>query len=115
RLPPKHPVADRPHRPPWQIREVPGIPGDVDAYDLRKRTSGATDLERLRQGGVGGQFWSVYTPAEAKGDFLRNTPEQIDVARRVVARYPRDLVLTGTADEMERAMKAGRIASLPRA
>jgi membrane dipeptidase len=61
---------------------------------------------------VGGQFWSVYTPAEAKGDFLRTQLEQIDVARRVVARYPRDLVLTGTADEMERAMKAGRIASL---
>jgi membrane dipeptidase len=108
----KHPVVDGHNDLPWQIREVTGIPGDVDAYDLRKRTSGATDLERLRQGGVGGQFWSVYTPAEAKGDFLRTQLEQIDVARRVVARYPRDLVLTGTADEMERAMKAGRIASL---
>src|SRR5262245_19901631 len=108
----KHPVVDGHNDLPWQIREVTGIPGDVEAYDLRKRTSGATDLERLREGGVGGQFWSGYIPAEAKGDFVRTQLEQIDVARRVVARYPRDLVLTGTADEMERAMKAGRIASL---
>src|SRR5262245_10164141 len=58
----KHPVVDGHNDLPWQIREVTGIPGDVEAYDLRKRTSGATDLERLREGGVGGQFWSVYIP-----------------------------------------------------
>jgi len=108
----KHPVVDGHNDLPWQIREETGIPGDVDRYDLRQHTTGATDLERLRQGEVGGQFWSVYIPAEDKGDFVRTQLEQIDVARRVVARYPRDFVLTGTADEMERAMKAGRIASL---
>jgi membrane dipeptidase len=107
-----HPVVDGHNDLPWQIREKTGIPGDVDGYDLRKRTPGHTDLERLRQGGVGGQFWSVYIPAEAKGGFVRTELEQIDIARRVVARYPSDLVLTGTAREMERAMKAGRIASL---
>jgi membrane dipeptidase len=107
-----HPVVDGHNDLPWQIREKTGIPGDVDGYDLRKGTPGDTDLERLRQGGVGGQFWSVYIPAEAKGDFVKTQLEQIDVARRIVARYPSDLVLTGTADEMERAMKAGRIASL---
>jgi membrane dipeptidase len=108
----RHPVVDGHNDLPWEIREKTGVPGDVEGYDLRKRTPGDTDLERLRQGGVGGQFWSVYIPAEAKGGFLRTQLEQIDVARRVVARYPQDLALTGTADEMERAMKAGRIASL---
>src|SRR5262245_54980825 len=108
----KHPVVDGHNDLPWQIREKTGVPGDVEGYDLRKRTPGNSDLERLRLGNVCGQFWSVYIPAEAKGDFVRTQLEQIDAARRVVARYPRDLVLTGTADEMERAMKAGRIASL---
>jgi membrane dipeptidase len=108
----KHPVVDGHNDLPWQIREVTGVPPDVDGYDLRKRTAGATDLERLRQGAVGGQFWSVYIPAEDAAGFVRTQLEQIDAARRVVARYPRDFVLTGTADELERAMKAGRIASL---
>ncbi len=108
----QHPLIDGHNDLPWKIRETTGVPGDVDGYDLRKRTAGDTDLERLREGGVGGQFWSVYTPAEAKGDFVRTQLEQIDIARRVVARYPDRLALAGTADEVERAMKRGRIASL---
>ncbi len=108
----KHPLIDGHNDLPWQIREKTGVPGDVDGYDLRKPTPGDTDLERLRAGGVGGQFWSVYIPAEAKGDFARAQLEQIDIARRVIARYPDRLTLAGTADEVQRAMKRGRIASL---
>jgi membrane dipeptidase len=84
----------------------------VAAYDLRGRTKGHTDLERLRQGGVGGQFWSVYVPADLPGGFVRTQLEQIDIARRVIARYPDRLAFAGTADEVERAMKSGRVGSL---
>ena len=107
-----HPVLDGHNDLPWAIRENPDAPGDVVAYDLRARTRGNTDLERLREGGVGGQFWSVYIPADLPGGFARTQLEQIDIARRVIARYPDRLAFAGTADEVERAMKGGRVGSL---
>lgn len=108
----EHPLIDGHNDLPWAIRENATNPGDVEAYDLRKRTPGHTDLERLRQGDVGAQFWSVYVPAELPGGFARTQLEQIDIARRVIARYPEQLMPAGTAEEVERAMKQGRIASL---
>jgi membrane dipeptidase len=106
-----HPVIDGHNDLPWAIRQNVRAPGDVEAYDLRSRTPGDTDLERLREGGVGGQIWSVYVPAELETGFARVQLEQIDLARRVIARYPDRLAFTATADEAERAMKAGRVAS----
>src|SRR5690348_16507828 len=58
------PVMDGHNDLPWRIREDTAHPLDVDAYDLRRRTPGMTDLARLRQGHVGAQFWSVYIPGE---------------------------------------------------
>ena len=52
----RHPVVDGHNDVPWAIREYAEAPRDVEAYDLRRRAPGQTDLERLRQGGVGGQF-----------------------------------------------------------
>jgi membrane dipeptidase len=83
-----HPVIDGHNDLPWAIRENSLAPRDVEAYDLRSRAKGSTDLERLREGGVGGQFWSVYVPAEIVTGFARTQLEQIDIARRVIARYP---------------------------
>ena len=98
---------------PWAIRKWDKAPRDVDAYDLRQPTPGNTDLARLKQGGVGGQFWSVYIPAEDRSaGFARVQLEQIDIARRIVERYPDRLGLATTADEVEAQFKKGRIASL---
>ena len=47
----------------WEIRRA-AAPFDVDAYDLTKTTPGHTDLERLRKGMLGAQFWSVYIPGD---------------------------------------------------
>jgi membrane dipeptidase len=107
-----HPVIDGHNDLPWAIRENTAAPRDVEAYDLRTRTKGNTDLERLREGGVGGQFWSVYVPAGIGTGFARTQLEQIDIARRMIARYPDRLALATTADEIESAMKGGRVASL---
>ena len=107
-----HPVIDGHNDLPWAIREDGRPPMDLEAYDLRRRTRGHTDLERLRKGGVGGQFWSVYIPAELDGGFARTQLEQIDLARRMVARYPERLALVGTAADLERAMRRGRVGSL---
>src|SRR5512134_1289229 len=82
----RHPLIDGHNDLPWAIRESATAPRDVVAYDLRRPTVGHTDLERLRKGGVGGQFWSVYVPPVPGAARLQL--EQIDIARRVIARYP---------------------------
>ncbi len=110
----RHILIDGHNDLPWAIRTAESAPGDLAAYDLRRRTSGQTDLPRLRRGGVGGQFWSVYVPTggEGGGGFARIQLEQLDLARRMVARYPRDLTPCWSAREVRNAFAAGRIASL---
>lgn len=72
-----------------------------------------TDLNRLREGKVGAQFWSVYVSADlSEPEAVQATLEQIDVTRRLVARYPRDLQFALTARDVEDSIKRGRIASL---
>ncbi len=97
---------------PWAIRENKAAPGDVAAYDLRKPTPGQTDLARLKLGGVGAQFWSVYVPGEIGSGFARTQLEQIDIARRIIARYPEQLQFATTVADIRAAHRAGRIASL---
>ena len=108
----EHPVFDGHNDLPWAIREFPDAPRDVAAYDLSTRTPGHTDIGRLKAGVVGAQFWSVYTPGEmADSGYARLQLEQIDIALRVIERYP-ELTLALTAADVERAMAAGTIASL---
>jgi membrane dipeptidase len=99
---------------PWAIREYEAAPGDVAAYDITGNApeDGQTDLPRLRQGRVSAQFWSVYTPGEAPGGFAKTQLEQIDIARRLIERYPQALRFARTASEVRAAKRAGRIASL---
>ncbi|HKS57427.1 MAG TPA: dipeptidase [Steroidobacteraceae bacterium] len=97
---------------PWAIRENKAAPGDVKAYDLRKPTPGATDFARLKLGGVGAQFWSVYIPGELSGGFARTQLEQIDIARRIIAMYPDKLQFATSVADIRAAHKAGKIASL---
>jgi membrane dipeptidase len=72
-----------------------------------------TDLPRLAAGGVGAQFWSVYVPSSLAADGAVTTVlEQIELARRMIARYPEALELALTADDVERVFASGRVASL---
>src|SRR5438093_1101846 len=59
-----HPIMDGHNDLPWRIREDSLHPQDVEAYDLRKHAPGMTDLDRLKKGHVGAQFWSIYIPGE---------------------------------------------------
>jgi membrane dipeptidase len=97
---------------PMAIREKLGPVPDLAKYDLRTRTPGHTDIARLREGRVGAQFWSVYIPGEARGGYARTQLEQIAIARRVIAAYPDVFVLASTAADVERAHRAGKIASM---
>lgn len=97
---------------PWAIRTDKKTPGDIIAYDLRLPTRGHTDLARMRRGGLGAQFWSVYVPGEGSSGWARTQLEQIDLMRRVIARYPDVLQLASTARQIRDAKKAGRIGSM---
>ena len=100
---------------PYVIRELGTPLRDVDAYDLNKTTPADTDIARLRQGHVGAQFWSVWVPSTddiKKLGFARIQLEQIDIAHRVVERYPDDLQLALSVADIEEANRNGRIASL---
>lgn len=107
------PLIDGHNDLPWAIRESKTAPRDVNAYDLRGHTAGHTDLERLRAGMVSGQFWSVYIPGEiADSGFARVQMEQIDIARRVIDKYPDRLMWALTAHDLRRAQKEGKVGSL---
>jgi membrane dipeptidase len=97
-----------------QLREHHGLSVEGLASDTDRWTPPLmTDMARLRQGRVGGQFWSVYIPSEVTGDTaIRETIEQIDIVQRMVKAYPRDLALALTADDVVRIHKSGRVASL---
>src|SRR5262245_61087933 len=98
---------------PWELRE-PHPTRNLDTLDIRKpQPSIMTDIARLKAGGVGGQFWSVYVPVELQGQAaVTATMEQIDIVHRMVQKYPETFELALTADDVERIHKSGKIASL---
>ena len=107
------PLIDGHNDLPWRIREDSVARGNVDAYDLRRPTPGHTDLARLRKGMVGAQFWSVYTPGEYRDSgYARVQLERIDIARRVIAKYPDRLALALSAGDIRRDFSQGKIGSL---
>jgi membrane dipeptidase len=107
------PLIDGHNDLPWAIRNSTPAPRDVEAYDLRQKTAGHTDIARLKAGMVGGQFWSVYIPGEIRDSgYARVQLEQIDIARQVIAKYPEAFQRALTAADVRRAHQAGKIASM---
>lgn len=112
------PLIDGHNDLPWQYRKRVDL--DLDGLDFAGDLSTLdppmhTDLARLRAGGVGGQFWSVYIPIPQRGGRpgdARTVIEQIDFVKRLAARYPEYLEMAYTADDIERIHGEGRIASL---
>ena len=110
------PLIDGHNDLPWEYRKrFDRRLGDLDlAADQTKLDPPLhTDLPRLRQGGVGAQFWSVYVPVDLSGGAAtRAVFEQMDVVRRLAERYPNDFALALTAEDVTRIHQAGKIASL---
>jgi len=109
------PLIDGHNDAPWAIRSR--VKNQIADFDF-KDTTGLekpmhTDLARLRRGGVGGQFWSVWVPPELEGaEAVVAVLEQIDLVHRLVSRYPDDLEIALTADDVVKIHAEGRIASL---
>lgn len=115
------PLIDGHNDLPWEIRTRFG--GDFSKVDLTKDTSHLpihggdtglmTDIPRMRAGGMGGQFWSVWIPASMTGPIaIKTTLEQIDLVHRMVAAYSNDFEMASTADDVVRIHKAGKIAAM---
>jgi len=109
------PLIDGHNDLPWAIRGSDAAPFQVEApaNDLRSRTPFHTDIERLREGMVGGQFWSVYIPYGAVEDGAAKTQlEQIDIALQIIDRYPDVFELALTVSDVNRIFGSGKIASM---
>ncbi|HEX6975535.1 MAG TPA: dipeptidase [Vicinamibacterales bacterium] len=106
------PLIDGHNDYPWALREK--AQRDLSKLDIAKpQPAIMTDIARLRAGGVGGQFWSVYTPAELQGNgAVTATLEQIDIVYSMIRKYPETFELAMTADDVERIFKKGKIASM---
>ena len=95
----------------WEARKRAAY--DWNRLDISRHQPTHTDLPRLRAGGVGAQFWSVFVPAHLHGDAaVTATLEQVDAVRAMTARYPDDLALATSVADVQRAHGEGRIASL---
>ena len=109
------PLIDGHNDLPWQYRKRTN---DLSAIDLARDTSKlspvvVTDIPRLRAGGMGAQFWSVYVPPIPAGPpAVQAVLEQIDVVHQMVAQYPDTFELALTAADIERIHRQGKIASL---
>ncbi|RGP42251.1 Membrane dipeptidase [Altererythrobacter insulae] len=113
------PIMDGHNDVPIQLRSR--FSNQINDFDFDDTTDTAvppraamhTDIARLKQGQVGTQYWSVYVPASLdEPEAVQMTIEQIDVTKRLIDRYPEDLQLATTADEIVAALEAGKIASL---
>ena len=106
------PLIDGHNDLPWRYREL--VDRAISKVDIEEHQPDLhTDIPRLREGGVGGQFWSVYVPSSlSPQESVGVTMEQIDVVHNLVRAYPGALRLALTADQVEGAFRAGRVASL---
>ena len=106
------PLIDGHNDLPWEMRKR--VRYDLSRLDIRlAQPALQTDIARLRAGGLGAQFWSVYVPSNLSGpSAVTMTLEQIDFVHQLVRRYPDVFEWAGTADDVERIFRAGRIASM---
>ncbi len=98
---------------PWELRSKGSL--SFDKLDIAVRQESMhTDIPRLREGGLGAQFWSVYVPASTAydGTALSATLEQIEMVRAMIERYPDTFERALTSDDIVRAHASGKIASL---
>ena len=98
---------------PWELRKQGSL--SFDKLDISKpQKTLQTDIPRLRKGGVGAQFWSVWVPVSTgyNGTALTTTLEQIEMVHAMIDHYPETFERALTADDIVRIHKSGKIASM---
>jgi membrane dipeptidase len=107
------PIIDGHNDLPWQIRNFDAAPLAVAAYGVKEREGGHTDVARIREGRLGGQFWSVYVPCDAiETGAARFQLEQIDIMLEVIRQHPEHFELALTAEDVMRSFQHGKVASI---
>ena len=105
------PIVDGHNDLPMVIRD--NLAGDVEGHDISMPAAYDTDIPRLRAGGVGAQFWSVYVPSTLPPlQAIRQQLEQFDIALRMIRLYPDDLLLATRVADIDKAFAENKIASL---
>ncbi|HRX38873.1 MAG TPA: dipeptidase [Parvularculaceae bacterium] len=92
-----------------QYMDCAACPRGPDAYDIGGAVEGDTDIPRWREGRVGAQLLNVFGP----GNATRDTLEAFDFLYRLAARYPADIEIAASANDVRRIWKSGRIAIVP--
>ncbi|MCH7903978.1 MAG: dipeptidase [Armatimonadetes bacterium] len=107
----QYPLIDGHNDLPWGMRNREG---GFDEFDIRLRQdTGQTDIPRLREGGLGGQFWSVYVPTSLPGgEAVEATMQQIEIVYDMADRYSDVFEMAYTADDVMRIFNDGKIASM---
>jgi membrane dipeptidase len=120
------PLTDGHNDWPYALRQAYGVEGaktadlnqpvvgkSTSAFATGEATRGHTSIPLLRQGRLGLQLWSVYVPASlAPDEAVKQTFEQIGIARSFAEREPKVFATVTTADAAEKAWKSGRIAGI---
>ena len=106
------PIVDGHNDLPWRIREDTVAPKDVEKYNMNG-APGMTDFPRLKKGPVGAQFWSIYIPGDsARYGFAKMQHEQIAIARRLIEKYPSDMMWALTAADVRTSFEHKMLGSL---
>ncbi|XP_017876335.1 dipeptidase 1-like [Ceratina calcarata] len=115
------PLIDGHNDLPWNIRnfvhnQLAEFDFDKDLRQVAPWSKSAwsqTDLVRLRQGMVGGQFWAAYVPCESQHlNAVQLTLEQVDLIKRLIEKYSQHMQFAASSREILEAHGKGRIASL---
>ena len=106
------PLIDGHNDLPWRMRNL--VNYDLAKWDVSQRhDDGQTDIPRIREGGMGGQFWSVYVPVGLSGpEAVKATMEQIEFVYRMVEAYPDTFEIALTAADVAGIHRSGKIASM---
>jgi membrane dipeptidase len=106
------PLIDGHNDLPGRYREK--VKNNLSKIDINKpQKDFFTDIPRLREGLVGGQFFSAFvSPDTKKEELVQSTLEQIDLIYYIINRYPETFQLALSANQVEEAFKSGKIASL---
>lgn len=109
------PLIDGHNDVPWQYRTRADYKfSEIEFMNTRELDRPMhTDIPRLRDGRLGGQFWSVYVSANmSEPEAVQATKEQIDFVKRLIDRYPDHFEMALSADDVERIYSDGKIASM---
>eukprot|EP00008_Paramoeba_atlantica_P010980 CAMPEP_0201489216 /NCGR_PEP_ID=MMETSP0151_2-20130828/21314_1 /ASSEMBLY_ACC=CAM_ASM_000257 /TAXON_ID=200890 /ORGANISM="Paramoeba atlantica, Strain 621/1 / CCAP 1560/9" /LENGTH=368 /DNA_ID=CAMNT_0047874729 /DNA_START=152 /DNA_END=1258 /DNA_ORIENTATION=+ len=114
RLLENNPLVDGHNDLPWKYRNLKEDRVFFDSLDLHVNQPALdTDIPRIEEGLMGGQFWSVYVSCDMQNkDAVRATMEQIDVVYKLAERYPDVFSLAYTSEDITNKFEQGLLPSL---